>query len=144
MICNHDASFFSKSHSAPHLHPQTAISVASTLYKLEPPTLKSAQHVAYVQDTAALLLEHSMFLRDGLDENVRTYALSLYYFSQKHRAKHRISLTPHSRLLSSNFFIPALTTSYIVAQTFSDLASLIPVLRLSVQQYFFFLIHSCY
>ena len=123
---------------------KTAISVASTLYKLEPPTLESAQHVAYVQDTAASLLEHLMFLRDGLDENVRTYALSLYYFSQKHRAKHGISLTPHSRLLSSNFFIPALTTLYIVARTFSNLASLIPVLRLSVQRYFFFLIHSCY
>ena len=121
-----------------------AISVASTLYKLEPPTLESAQHVAYVQDTAASLLEHSMFLRDGLDENVRTYALSLYYFSQKHRAKHGILLTPHSRLLSSNFFIPALTTSYIITRTFSNLASLIPVLQLSVQRYFFFLIHSCY
>ena len=123
---------------------KTAISVASTLYKLEPSTLKSTQHVAYVQDTTASLLEHSMFLRDGLNENVKTYALSLYYFSQKHRAKHRILLTLHSRLLSSNFFIPALTASYIIARTFSDLASLIPVLWLSVQRYFFFLIHSCY
>ena len=68
---------------------KTAISVASTLYKLEPSTLKSAQHVAYVQDTTASLLEHSMFLRDSLDENVRTYALSLYYFSQKHSVTDR-------------------------------------------------------
>jgi len=51
-----------------------AISVASALYKLEPLELsiKSTQRAAYVQDTAATLLQQSMFLRDGLDENVRT------------------------------------------------------------------------
>ena len=46
------------------------------LYKLEPLELsiESTQHAAYayVQDAAAMLLQQSMFLRDSLDENVRT------------------------------------------------------------------------
>jgi len=51
-----------------------AIGVASALYKLEPLELsiESTQHAAYVQDAAAMLLQQLMFLRDGLDENVRT------------------------------------------------------------------------
>ena len=53
-----------------------AISVASMLYKLEPLELsiESTQHAAYayVQDAAAMLLQQLMFLRDSLDENVRT------------------------------------------------------------------------
>jgi len=46
---------------------------SSPLYKLEPaPEVECDDHVAFAQDAAAALLNRSMFLRDGLDENVRS------------------------------------------------------------------------
>ena len=54
---------------------KTAIGVASMIYKLEPSELniEPAQCVAHIQDTAAAtLVQQLMFLRDGLDENVRS------------------------------------------------------------------------
>ena len=56
---------------------KTATSVVPSLYKLEPaPGVKCPDRVAFIQDAATTLLQQSLFLRDGVDENV-SYFLSV-------------------------------------------------------------------
>jgi len=48
-----------------------ATSTAPSLYQLEPaPGVECPDRVTFVQDTATALLQQSLFLRDGVDENV--------------------------------------------------------------------------
>jgi len=51
---------------------------SSVLYKLEPAAgVKCRDHIAFAQDAAAALLNQSMFLRNGLDENVSPFLILL-------------------------------------------------------------------
>ena len=44
---------------------------SSSMYQLEPaPGAECHNRIAFAQNAAAVLLNQSMFLRDGLDENV--------------------------------------------------------------------------
>ena len=50
---------------------KAAISSTPLFYKLEPaPGIECHDRVAFIQDAAAALLTQSIFLRDGVDENV--------------------------------------------------------------------------
>ncbi|KAI5995117.1 hypothetical protein EDD15DRAFT_2366042 [Pisolithus albus] len=52
---------------------KAAIGSAPLLYQLEPaPGVKCPDHIAFVQDAAAALLQQSLFLRHGVDENGKT------------------------------------------------------------------------
>jgi len=50
---------------------KTAVSSTPLFYRLEPPPgVECHDRVAFIQEAAATLLNQSMFLRDGVDENV--------------------------------------------------------------------------
>jgi len=50
---------------------KTAVSSTALFYRLEPPLgVECHDCVAFIQEATATLLNQSMFLRDGVDENV--------------------------------------------------------------------------
>ena len=120
---------------------KTAISVASAMYKLEPQdvNIEAAQRVAFVQDAAAALLQQSLFLRDGMDENVRT-CLKFIPFVSKTQGKTRNFAHPALKATIVKFFY---TGSYRIVHCRPDIfRSCIPNTCLAVictAVFFFFL-----
>ena len=98
---------------------KTAISVASAMYKLEPLELniEPTQCVAHIQDTAAMLVQQSMFLRDGLDENVRS-SLNFILSVSKIQGKTRNFTHPTLKAAIIKFFY---TSSYHIAHRHPDI-----------------------
>ena len=98
---------------------KTAIGIASMMYKLEPLELniEPAQCVAHIQDTAATLVQQSMFLRDGLDENVRS-SLDFILSVSKIQGKTRNFAHPALKAAIIKFFY---TSSYRIAHRRPDI-----------------------
>lgn len=72
---------------------KTVISVVPTFYHFSPASAEGRDPVSFAEQEATELLDRSMFLRDGRDENVR-YLLTFGYVSDTlftHREKQETS-----------------------------------------------------
>lgn len=76
------------------------ITIAHTpaAYDLTPPGTVLQERTRWVEDAASNLLERSMFLRNGLDENVGVYFCVRHHTNTHRREKRTILLTRPSNM----------------------------------------------